>query len=112
MRVAGCDDEGGYEGEAQKDFDSVGVQDASETKRRILEKMSRVEVPGPPEKTCSCPDAAWRPGVVLDPFLGSGTTALVAKRLGRHFVGIELNPKYVEIARRRISPAMNGRLEI
>lgn len=42
-------------------------------------------------------------GVVLDPFLGSGTTGLVAHNMGRHFVGIELNPEYVEIAKRRIA---------
>lgn len=42
-------------------------------------------------------------GTVLDPFLGSGTTGLVAHNMGRHFVGIELNPEYVEIAKRRIS---------
>jgi DNA modification methylase len=41
-------------------------------------------------------------GIVLDPFLGSGTTALVAKRLGRRFVGIELNPEYVKMARERL----------
>ena len=38
---------------------------------------------------------------VLDPFLGSGTTAAVALELGRHATGIELNPKYVALARRR-----------
>ena len=36
-------------------------------------------------------------GVVLDPFMGSGTTAQVATRLGRNFIGCELNPKYVEL---------------
>ncbi len=41
-------------------------------------------------------------GTVLDPFLGSGTTALVADRLGRDCIGIELNPAYAEMARRRI----------
>jgi DNA modification methylase len=40
--------------------------------------------------------------VVLDPFMGAGTTGVVAKSLGRSFVGIELNPHYVEMARRRI----------
>ena len=40
--------------------------------------------------------------VVLDPFIGSGTTALAAIMTGRHFVGIDINPKYVEIARKRI----------
>lgn len=41
-------------------------------------------------------------GVVLDPFMGSGTTALVARREGRQYVGIELNPEYVAIAERRL----------
>ena len=40
--------------------------------------------------------------IVLDPFMGSGTTGFVANKLGRHYVGIELNSEYVEIARRRI----------
>ncbi len=42
-------------------------------------------------------------GTVLDPFLGAGTTALVADRLGRDCIGIELNPAYVEIARKRVT---------
>lgn len=41
-------------------------------------------------------------GVVLDPFMGSGTTAIVARKLGRNYIGIEINPKYVEMAERRI----------
>jgi len=40
--------------------------------------------------------------VVLDPFIGSGTTALVARKLGRQFIGIDLNPQYVQIAKRRL----------
>jgi len=43
-------------------------------------------------------------GIVLDPFTGSGTTGAVAYRLGRKFVGIELNPEYAEMAERRIAP--------
>lgn len=42
-------------------------------------------------------------GIVLDPFLGSGTTAMVAKKLGRDFIGIELKPEYIELANKRIS---------
>ena len=42
-------------------------------------------------------------GVVLDPFFGSGTTGVVAKKLGRNYVGIELNPKYIEIAKKRLN---------
>ncbi len=41
-------------------------------------------------------------GVVLDPFLGSGTTAVVAKQLGRQWVGIEKDPRYAALARSRI----------
>lgn len=50
-------------------------------------------------------------GTVLDPFCGFGTTGLVATRLGRSFIGIELNPKYVEMAKKRIvedAPLFNG----
>lgn len=41
-------------------------------------------------------------GIVLDPFMGSGTTAVVARKLGRNYFGIELNPDYIEIAEKRI----------
>ena len=40
--------------------------------------------------------------VILDPFFGSGTTGAVAKKLGRHFIGIERESRYVEVARARI----------
>ena len=41
--------------------------------------------------------------VVLDPFLGSGTTAVAATKLGRHFIGIEINPDYCKIAETRLA---------
>jgi DNA modification methylase len=44
-------------------------------------------------------------GVVLDPFLGSGTTAAVAVSEGRHAIGCELNPEYVALAQQRIAAA-------
>jgi modification methylase len=48
--------------------------------------------------------ASSKPGdVVLDPFFGTGTTGAVAKRLRRHFVGIERDPAYAKLARRRIA---------
>jgi DNA modification methylase len=46
-----------------------------------------------------CPEG----GTVLDPFAGAGTTGLVATRLQRNFIGIELNPAYVEMAEKRIT---------
>lgn len=42
-------------------------------------------------------------GVVLDPFMGSGTTAVVAKSLGRHYLGCEINPTYVATANQRLA---------
>ena len=47
----------------------------------------------------SCPPD----GVVLDPFMGSGTTAVAAKRCGRHFAGFELNPDYCRLAEARLA---------
>lgn len=49
-------------------------------------------------------EATTDPGqVVLDPFAGSGAICLAAKRLGRHFVGIELDPGYATIARQQVA---------
>lgn len=47
----------------------------------------------------TCPDG----GIVIDPFIGSGTTAVMAKKLKRHYIGFELNKEYVEIANNRVS---------
>ena len=55
-------------------------------------------------RPCSC-SAPTQPGVVLDPFLGSGTVAVVAERIGRDWLGIELNPAYVALAEQRITRA-------
>jgi DNA modification methylase len=52
---------------------------------------------------CPCDAGDPVPQFVLDPFLGSGTTALVADQLGRNAIGVELNPEYAEMARRRIT---------
>ncbi len=65
----------------------------------------------PPELVARCIKTTSEPGdVVLDPFLGSGTVAAVAIQNQRAFIGIELNPEYVDIARRRISQ-LGGRLD-
>jgi DNA modification methylase len=50
-------------------------------------------------------------GIVLDPFIGSGTTALVALQLDRNFVGIELNPEYIRIAEKRLDAVLPRRRE-
>ena len=53
--------------------------------------------------TCSCGIEEAVPAVVLDTFMGSGTVGLVAKYLGRNYIGIEINPEYVKMAERRIN---------
>lgn len=45
-----------------------------------------------------CPEV----GIVLDPFMGAGTTALVARKLNRNYIGFELNPEYLKIAEKRL----------
>jgi len=48
-----------------------------------------------------------QPGdLILDPFMGSGTTGVAAVKLGRKFIGIEIDEGYFEIAKRRISEAL------
>jgi DNA modification methylase len=146
--------EQGYEGEATKDFAQGGAQDASATKRRIIEgaqkRLGRKrgefnDKDGTPEGReafkaitltrnrrsvwevatqpfsgahfATMPPALAEPcilagcpagGTVLDPFGGAGTTGLVAQKLGRNALLIELNPAYAEIAERRIRGADVG----
>ena len=52
-----------------------------------------------------CIDQAGNPKTILDPFMGSGTTGVAAVQMGRRFIGIEREPKYFEIACRRIEDA-------
>jgi DNA modification methylase len=134
----------GYEGQARKDYTGTGAQNASDVKRRIVDKQrghgrrhagfndrwdampkNEQQQTGankrsvwavathpypdahfatyPPALIEPCILAGSRPGdTVLDPFTGSGTTGAVAIRHKRNFVGVELNPAYVELARARI----------
>lgn len=71
--------------------------------RRLGRKAVRLAL-GP---TCTCPPPpngapAHEPGIVLDPFIGSGTTAIAAEKHGRDWLGIELNPDFVDLATERI----------
>lgn len=57
----------------------------------------------PPALVTPCVLAGSRPGdTILDPFSGAGTTGIVAQRLGRHYIGIELNPAYAALAAARL----------
>lgn len=63
---------------------------------------------GPLRAACDC-RALWRPGVVLDPFMGSGTVALAAEQYGRDWIGIELNPEYARLAEQRLAQGRTSR---
>lgn len=127
---SGADSNGGYNGKSEKFLkqDALGKatqtgfnarwkakqQNASDVKRRILEGMVATKTLSW-EPTCDCnkqmridtdnTDKNQVPCVVLDPFMGSGTTAIVAQSLGRDYIGIDLNKDYIEMAERRIVKA-------
>lgn len=96
----------GYEGQGQENF----VKIVENRNKRSVWSVTTKPFSGAhfatfPEdliRPCilaGCPEG----GVVLDPFSGAGTTALVAKKNGCHYVGIELNPSYIEITNKRLA---------
>jgi DNA modification methylase len=60
---------------------------------------------------CTC-DAPVEPALVLDPFMGSGTTARVCEALGRRWIGFDLDPRNAEIARRRLAGVQREMVEV
>jgi DNA modification methylase len=74
------------------EFETVMVDEPDGTVTPVQVYRPRVSLDAHPVRPC----------VVLDPFLGSGTTALVARRLGRHAVGVELKEDYLKLAARRL----------
>lgn len=103
--ACGADANGEYHGEAVKDYHGTGAQNGSEVKARILEGLRPTITTGW-KPTCACNLAFVGeepvPATVLDPFAGSATTGKVALQHGRSFVGIELNPDYLTLARTRL----------
>ncbi|WP_100463997.1 DNA-methyltransferase [Mycobacteroides abscessus] len=75
-------------------------------KRRVVRVLGTVATRTALASTCQCPNSP-EPGIVLDPFIGSGTTAIAAEHLHRDWVGIELNPEFAHLARTRITEARN-----
>jgi site-specific DNA-methyltransferase (adenine-specific) len=69
--------------------------------------LGRLAVRGELRQACSC-HAGTRPGLVLDPFFGSGTVGIVAERHGRDWLGIELNPTFAALATERIAHARDA----
>lgn len=124
-KQCGADSSGEYKGESKKWLkqDALGKQtytgfnarwkakqqNASDVKRRVLAGMVKKKTTGW-KKTCKCVTENVTPAIVLDPFHGVGTSALVSLKNGRDFVGIELNPDYIALAEKRIAPYRVRRL--
>ncbi len=78
---------------------------------QVARAVGSLAVLGTLRKSCRCSDRTWQSGVVLDPFFGAGTVGVVAKHLGRRWIGIEISPEFAWQARERIaaSEAEQGR---
>jgi DNA modification methylase len=63
-----------------------------------------------PLKVFKIPIQDWtdKNDIIFDPYMGSGTCAVACQELGRNFIGIEIEPKYYEIAKRRIDQTMES----
>lgn len=90
-------------------YDREAVMDANGRNRRSVWDINTIAYAGahfavfPARLIEPCIKASTRPGnFVLDPFFGSGTAGLVAASLGRRYIGIELNPEYIMLARARL----------
>jgi DNA modification methylase len=125
MKAVYCGSDKPYTGKSTKDYGAGGAQDASATKTRIVDRILSGEITTrnkrsvwtvttkpykgahfatfPTDLITPCILAgAPAGGVVLDPFMGSGTTAAVALQHGRQYLGCELNPEYGPLQQNRI----------
>jgi site-specific DNA-methyltransferase (adenine-specific) len=72
--------------------------------REPVRRLGQLALRGQLVPTCSC-GAPWQPGLVLDPFMGAGTVAIAAEAHQRDWLGIELNPTFAALARKRLTDA-------
>lgn len=91
---------------SEKQMRDLWVMPVVQGKERIRDKSGRAAHPTQkPEKLLERVILASsnKGDIVLDPFLGSGTTAFVAQQLGRKWIGVETDDKYIKIAKKRIA---------
>jgi site-specific DNA-methyltransferase (adenine-specific) len=80
---------------------------------RSVQRNDYHEAMFPEKLVANCLKLYSFPGdVILDPFMGSGTTAAVAKKFGRNYIGYELEPKYVKLAEGRVSSVSDDMIEV
>ena len=102
QKSCGGNVDGKYTGKSTKNYKGAKAQNPSETKKRILESLKE-KIDLGLHKNCECNTQDYKPGIVLDPFGGSGTTGIVSKHLKRKAILIELNEEYISIAKKRIN---------
>jgi DNA modification methylase len=78
-------------------------------RRPVIRSLGGTAVRGMLGPSCACA-VPREPGVVLDPFMGAGTTAVAAEQLGRDWLGIELKPQFAALAQERIDQTRAGPL--
>jgi len=83
----------------KKDFQGSGIHRAIGQEYEDWRKQNPLREVGLSD--CKC-NAGFTSGMVIDPFFGAGTTGLVALKQKKKFIGIELNPEYIQIAKRRL----------
>lgn len=67
--------------------------------------LGSLAILGTLRKSCGCEDPVWQPGIVLDPFMGAGTVGIVAERINRRWLGLELSDAFARQADERIRRA-------
>lgn len=87
---------GGHRGKAAQG-NAKGMSDQS-----MLPRLQKHDTTLGWRPSCECDAGEPYPCIVLDPFMGAGTVGVVARKHGRHYLGIELNPEYCDMARARI----------
>jgi len=100
IKRAGANKQGEYHGLPIKDY-PIFMQNPSSIKKSILKSMRKKEIVSYKECACQISDK-FTNGIVLDPFMGSGTTAICAERLFRNWIGIEISQEYCELIKKRL----------
>lgn len=84
-------------------FPRVDNKNLPEGRKSGFEKRVTADYKFSGYTNCNC-NAGFHGGIVLDPFFGAGTTGVVALKQNKKFIGIEISPEYIEIAKKRLKP--------
>lgn len=114
-KIFETDNPKGITGRAGKPMVTNGVVDTYDSKQRCEPGHNSTVYSSAKFKgytDCGC-NVGYEGGIVLDPFCGSGTSALVALKLNRNFIGFEISQKYVDMANKRLKPyRAQGKLKL